>query len=412
MEDSLVSEELAQILSNFPRDFEIISNDNKYQVNKMIVSNFSKKISDLLSNDPNSSTLTIPFSYEPEFFNLVIDFLHGIKISINQDNCYQLNQYAKDLEIKQLIDLTSEVISSPDTLQNVVSRLKYFLPNLVSFNDQYKSAYSFALSNASHFINDPELHSFFNLPYDFLFEFFNDPNVSFKDNDERTIFSFHIALTYPEHISDLINFSEISSNLLKILTTDPKFQSLESHLPLLTFVRESADRIKRIMDQKSQKENEIRELEEKIRIKEQEFKNIQNDLKVEETKSKILSDISSPLKDKLSEIHKDLNTFETTLKAFKISNNNINQLRSLISSFQSKYNEMDKTMGIYLEQPYHINKFAQNGKKLMNQLKENVKSILANCENAIPNEDDINELIEHMKITDNQIQEFLEKLSD
>ncbi|OHT14294.1 hypothetical protein TRFO_43123 [Tritrichomonas foetus] len=179
-------------LSALPNDFTFIVDGNEYKCRSDQISLISKKIFTRMSNPSLEPREKYEYIFKGlkdprKHFEIFMKALNGESIEINEYNCFFMNYLTKELEIKQLLDMTKKYEKIQLSEKNALSILLLNSENGIIRKD----AISFVADKWNSLLDKKII---FQLPYEAYEAVFRD--IKFKKNSANSHFKF---------ISDLVN---------------------------------------------------------------------------------------------------------------------------------------------------------------------------------------------------------------
>lgn len=208
------------------KDFTIIINDRKYMINSLIAATHSKKLYNLFLEDPIATEYSIKGPVGD--YNIVINFLNGIKIEPSPLNALFLLSVANILQSSDLFETVTSSLTEPLNIADVLELCKEAYANQMNC-DYYADIIALSLNSLikqdklpkdlDHAIIDIILQSAKSkndlIDPVLLKKFINSViNINEHPND-RHVCSYPFSICSQDEISALINSKKFNINKVK-----------------------------------------------------------------------------------------------------------------------------------------------------------------------------------------------------
>lgn len=410
--------ELSHYLSELPKDLTLKISSKQYKVNKEFASSLSNYISKKITENPKLNTILIEQPDPFNIFSIVVSFLNGKKIDITPDNDYALFIFATFLEIQSLKSLTEESLHSPLSVNNIIQRIlneNENIPNnyISFFEENIEPIIRFHLSQTK----DIEESKIFNLDPLLLSKIIHSDNSRFANDSSRYSFALNCCQAFyskyedPEQLSLFISSDDISKIpddvIRQVITNehydilDGQFQSIMLAQRLVSEIISLQNQIIEVNQEFSQHEEELKAIrEEDERIMEQKTS---SDIKLNEVGQRRYK-LAQSLLNSAGFIDKkapSLSQFIVYKSITDAINTNLSSLDQKCENLKRILIKISGTKVIYAD-------LRAKGLELTKQFESLLKSLYAMMNMLVPNEDDINELIEEFR----QISKKLHQMAD
>lgn len=393
----LNEDEISLYFSQLPQDLEICVNDINYSVNKESVSILSGKIRSILKENPSSNKINIEFSDPKNIFPLVIDFLQGQSININEQNVFYLQSAAKELEIPSLENSLQEELQKETCKNNIVQKI-------IHCNEKPDLLFDCIEDVKSN-------EDIFDLPQQLLIELIHSKKSKFISETSRYSFAFECCRKYPDLVDKFITIEDIPKIPFEVISKiikDHGFQEIRNKLPnsqlslhlineislsqtqineMMELIKNQNDEIKENQSENDRISSEIEKLKEMIVQNSNDFLEIKS--KIENIKLGEISDIMQAVQN--VEANEDvLNSYGSVLDQMDMIDNKISYY----------INKMQATIIVYHES-------RAQAKKLLDQMKAHLKNIHTKCAKLQKNDTEVNNFIQKMTKITEEIQKII-----
>lgn len=410
--------ELSQYLSELPKNLSLKIGDKQYMVNDEFASSLSNYIAKKKSENPGVKTILIEHQDPINIFSLVASFLNGKKIKINFDNDYYLDEFASFLGIQSLKKLTENSLKSPLSANNIVQRIsniKESIPNdYCSFFEENVELIIQFHSNQTKDITENKIYT---LEPSFLSNIIHSEKSRFLNDSSRYFFalncykSFYSRHGYSENLNLFINADDISKipdDVIRQMATNEDYILLDGQFPsillaqkLITDIINLQEELKATSLEYSSRETELKDIrEEDERMMKQKSNSDKKLNEVGQRRYKLAKELLNSAT--------NIDRKASSLSQFIVYKSAMDEITSNLSSLDQKCQNLKRilikisvTKIIYADLRAKGFKLAEQFETLLNSL-NNMMGML------IPNDDDINELIEEFR----QVSKSLHTMAD
>lgn len=399
--------ELSQYLSELPKDLSLKINSKQFMVNKEFASSLSNYISRKISENPTTNIILIEQSDPTNIFPSVISFLNGKKIDINPNNDYYLDKFASFLEIQSLKNLTEKSLESPLSPYNIVQRILHInetIPNdYISF---FELNIEPIIQFHSQLAKNREENQIFNLDPSFLSTIIHSEQSRFANDSSRYFFalncyqSFYSKYGYSEKLNLFINTDDVSKipdDVIRQMATNEDYISLDGQFPSILLAQKL---INDIIDLQKQ----IKDTNLEYSLQEKNLKDIRKeDERIMKQKSN--SDIKlNEVGQRRYKLAKELLNSATNidkkapdLSQFIVFKSTMDEISSNLSSLDQKCQNLKRILIKISGTKIIYADLRAKGFKMTEQFESMLKSLKTMMDMLIPNDDDVNELIEEFR---------------
>lgn len=399
--------ELTQYLSELPKDLFLKCNCKQYTVNKEFSCSLSNFISKQLTENTNLNIIIIDHPDPSNIFPTVISFLNGKKIDINPNNDYYLDDFASYLEIQSLKKLTEKSLQSQLSAFNIVQRILHMKEAIPAdyisfFETNVESIIKYHLQQTKNI----EENQIFKIEPSFLSNIIHSKNSRFSNDSSRYFFalncyqSYYSKNGYSEKLNLFINIDDISKmpdDVIRQMATNENYISLDGQFPSILLAQKLINDIINLQHQIKETDLEFSQQEKELKDIRKEDERIMKQKSTSDIKLNEVGQRRYKLANELLKSASSIDKKAPKLSEFIVFKSTMDEIASNLSSLDQKCQNLKRILIKISGTKIIYADLRAKGFKLTEQFESMLKSLQVMMDMLIPNDDDVNELIEEFR---------------